>query len=179
MPPSAHVLRAHFDPVAAPAARTEDPLEAAARRLLAELPLRSRVLEVGCGTGQLARALAARRGARVTAIDLVPRNIDVARVRTGASLGIDYRVADFMALSPRGFDAIVAVDTLHELPLAAAAAQMGSGVVPGGLVLIADVHGRELGSLRAIRTTLRGVLPGVQVRRRLGGRYTAFWRRPR
>ena len=33
-------------------------------------------------------------------------------------------------------------------------------------------------SLRAIRTTLREVLPGVAIRRHLGWRYTAIWQKP-
>src|SRR5574338_1223151 len=139
MPPSAEVIRADFDRIATHARGSAEAVEPAARRLIAEVPLRSRVLEIGCGTGLFARELATRRGARVTAIDLAPRMIDVARVRTGASLGIDYRVADFMELSPRGFDAVVAINTLHHLPLAAAAERMASSVVPGGLVLIADL----------------------------------------
>src|SRR5690606_6787921 len=99
--------RADFDRIASHA--PADSLEPAARRLLAQVPLRSRVLEIGCGTGQFARELATRRGARVTAIDLAPRMIDVARVRTRDSLGIDFRVADFLELSPRGFDVAVAI----------------------------------------------------------------------
>ncbi|HEU4614166.1 MAG TPA: class I SAM-dependent methyltransferase [Kofleriaceae bacterium] len=139
MPPSADVIRADFDRIATHARAAAEAIEPAARRLVAEVPLRSRVLEIGCGTGLFARELATRRGARITAIDLAPRMIDVARVRTGASLGIDYRVADFMELSPRGFDVVVAINTLHHLPLAVAAERMASAVVPGGLVLIADL----------------------------------------
>ncbi len=139
MPPSADVIRADFDRIAGHSRSQPDRLEPAAQRLLREVPLRSRVLEIGCGTGALARELASKRGARVTAIDLSPRMIDVARTRTQASLGIDYRVHDFMELSPRGFDVVVAVNTLHHLPLAAAATRIASAVVPGGLVLIADL----------------------------------------
>lgn len=139
MPPSAEVIRADFDRIATHTRASAEAVEPAARRLVAEVPLRSRVLEIGCGTGLFARELATRRGARITAIDLAPRMIDVARVRTGASLGIDYRVADFMELSPRGFDVVVAINTLHHLPLAIAAERMASAVVPGGLVLIADL----------------------------------------
>lgn len=214
MPPSADVIRADFDRIAGHSRSLPDRLEPAAQRLLREVPLRSRVLEIGCGTGTFARELASKRGARVTAIDLSPRMIDVARTRTQASLGIDYRVHDFMDLSPRGFDAIVAVNTLHHLPLAAAASRMAAAVVPGGLVLIADLfdargiaelpynglswllrqslhdnddlaaawqqhgaHETQL-PLSEIRTVLRTALPGVSVRRRLGWRYTAIWRKP-
>lgn len=139
MLPSADVIRADFDRIAHHCRSLPDRLEPAAQRLVRELPLRSRVLEIGCGTGTFARELASKRGARVTAIDLSPRMIDIARLRTHATLGIDYRVHDFMELSPRGFDVIACVNTLHHLPLASAAQRMASAVVPGGLVLISDL----------------------------------------
>ena len=173
-----------------------EPLEPVARRLLAEVPLRKQVLEIGCGTGALARELATKRGAKVTAIDLAPRMIDVARLRTSQTLRVDYRVADIMELSPRGFDVAIAVNTLQDLPLAEIADRMANAVVPGGMVLIAErcrldmprhllsrvLHEREpldeLLPFRVILATLREVLPGVVVRRHLGWRYTAVWTKP-
>lgn len=133
------VIRADFDRIAACSAALPDRLEPVAQRLVAQVPLRSRVLEIGCGTGMLARELATKRGAKVTAVDLSPRMIDVARVRTPAPLGIEYCVADFLALSPEGFDVAIAANVLHHLPLRDAAARMAESVVPGGLVLIAGL----------------------------------------
>jgi 2-polyprenyl-3-methyl-5-hydroxy-6-metoxy-1,4-benzoquinol methylase len=214
MLPSSDVIRADFDRIATHQGAIPDRLEPAAQHLLAEVPLRSRVLEVGCGSGTLTRDLATKRGGRITAIDLSPRMIDVARVRTPDSLGIEYRVADFMALAPRGFDVAISINTLHHLPLSIAALRMAQSVVSGGLVLIADLfdargifelpynvlsvllrrsqeHHRELAAawhahgehdelmpLSEIRATLRSALPGVVVRRHLGWRYTAIWRKP-
>jgi 2-polyprenyl-3-methyl-5-hydroxy-6-metoxy-1,4-benzoquinol methylase len=213
MLPSADVIRADFDRIAGHSGAVVERLEPAARRLVGAVPLRSRVLEIGCGTGAFARELASKRGAKITAIDLAPRMIDVARVRTAPNLGVDFCVADFMELSPRGFDVVVAINTLHHLPLAVAAERMAQAVVPGGLVLIADLfdargvaelpynglswllqkpraHDPQLVAawgehwqhdehlpLREIRTALRRALPGVAVRRHLGWRYTAMWRR--
>jgi 2-polyprenyl-3-methyl-5-hydroxy-6-metoxy-1,4-benzoquinol methylase len=148
MLPSADVIRADFNRIAGHSTVAADQVEPAAQRLLSEVPLRSRVLEIGCGTGTFARELASKRGARITAIDLAPRMIDVARVRTAQNLGVDYRIADFMELSPRGFDVIVAINTLHHLPLAIAVERMAQAVVPGGLVLIADLFAaRGVGEL--------------------------------
>jgi 2-polyprenyl-3-methyl-5-hydroxy-6-metoxy-1,4-benzoquinol methylase len=214
MLPSADVIRADFDRIASHSSTLPDRLEPATHRLVGEVPLRSRVLEIGCGTGVLARELASKRGARITAIDLAPAMIDVARMRTHATLGVDYRVADFMELSPRGFDVVISTNTLHHLPLAVTAERIANAVVPGGLVLIADLfdargitelpynglswllrpdhahdaelvaawdahwHHDDLLPLREIRTTLRAALPGVTVRRHLGWRYTAIWRKP-
>lgn len=145
------------------------------QRLVSRVPLRSRVLEVGCGDGAVSRQLARKRGARVTAIDLVPRSIDVARVRTSVSLGVEYRVADIMTLTPYGFDVAIAVDSLRDKSLADVATRMANAVVPGGVVLISDVFEGWFTGLRRVRATLRRILPGVTVRRHLGGRYTAIW----
>jgi 2-polyprenyl-3-methyl-5-hydroxy-6-metoxy-1,4-benzoquinol methylase len=137
--PSVDVIRADFDRIAACSQEDSDRLEPAAQHLVAAVPLRARVLEIGCGTGKLARELAAKRGARVTAIDVSPRMIDVARVRTKGSLGIEYCVADFLTLSPRGFDIVISANTLHHMPLTETAARMADAVVPGGKVLVADL----------------------------------------
>jgi 2-polyprenyl-3-methyl-5-hydroxy-6-metoxy-1,4-benzoquinol methylase len=146
MLPSADVVRADFDRIATCSRELPDRLEPAAQRLVTLVPLRARVLEVGCGTGMLARELATRRGAKVTAIDLSPRMIDVARVRTPASLGIEYCVADLLALTPHGFDVVIAANTLHHLPFADAVTRMADAVGTRGKVLIADLF-----SARGIR----------------------------
>jgi 2-polyprenyl-3-methyl-5-hydroxy-6-metoxy-1,4-benzoquinol methylase len=169
----------HADVLESPLRRTalETPQElpAAVQRLVARVPLRSRVLEVGCGDGAVSRQLASKRGAKVTAIDLVPRSIDMARVRTSISLGVEYRVADIMTLTPYGFDVAIAVDSLRDQSLADVATRMANAVVPGGVVLISDVFEGWFTEHRRIRSTLRRILPGVTVRRHLGGRYTAIW----
>lgn len=197
---SSDVIRADF---ARCSGTASDRLEPSVQRLVAEVPLRARVLEIGCGTGMLARELATKRGAKVTAIDLSPRMIDVARVRTPGSLAIEYRVADFLSLSPCGFDVVVAVNTLHHLPLHGGALRMAAALVPGGKLLIADLfsaagvfelpytglswltrgsrpvdsHHDHIAALATVRQELRAALPGVRVRRHLGWRYTAIWHR--
>jgi len=72
------------------------------------------LLDAGCGTGALAVA-AARRGAHVTAIDLAPTLIALARERTPRDLGggaIDFRVGDMLAPGGMRFDYVVAMDSL-------------------------------------------------------------------
>ncbi len=77
------------------------------------------ILDLGCGEGQLARALVDKNGSRVVGIDPTHAQIDVADNRGG---GVTYLVGD-AALVPLGdesFDAVLAclvfehIDTLHE-----------------------------------------------------------------
>lgn len=85
--------------------------------LLSSLPhdlTGKRVLDAGCGTGALSIELA-RRGASVTAVDLSPNLIAIARDRTPLDLGrgrVDYAVGDMTSASFHDFDHIVAMDSL-------------------------------------------------------------------
>ncbi|HEY0231965.1 MAG TPA: bifunctional 2-polyprenyl-6-hydroxyphenol methylase/3-demethylubiquinol 3-O-methyltransferase UbiG, partial [Dokdonella sp.] len=59
----------------------------------------ARALDVGCGGGLLSEALA-RSGAQVTAIDLAPAVLDVARLHLHESgLAVDYREVSVEALA--------------------------------------------------------------------------------
>jgi len=174
-------LRADFDRIAA--GEPPDHVVAPARAIPETVAFRQRVLEIGCGTGALARAMA-RRGARITAIDLSPEMIHVARARTPGHLAIDYRVADLVHLAPRGFDIAVAIDTLRHLDLSEALARMASAIVPGGIVRVVDEHagwrqrGGDLLALSEIRRIAGDVLPGSIVRRHFGSRYSLRWTKP-
>jgi magnesium-protoporphyrin O-methyltransferase len=87
------------------------------RTLMSWLPtdLRGRrVLDAGCGTGALAVEVA-RRGAAVTAIDLSPTLVGLARERQPHLLGeghIDFRVGDLLDPTLGEFDHVVAMDSL-------------------------------------------------------------------
>lgn len=174
-------LRVDFDRIAA--GEPPDRVVAPARAIPDSVVFRQRVLEIGCGTGALARAMA-RRGARVTAIDLSPEMIHVARSRTPGHLAIDYRVADLAQLAPRGFDVVVAVDTLRHLSLRDALARMASAIVEGGILRVVDEHAgwlhhqRALLPLSEIRRVAAQVLPGVIVRRHFGARHSLRWTKP-
>lgn len=73
----------------------------------------ARLLDAGCGTGSLAIAAAAR-GARVTAVDVSPTLLEVARERTPKHLrpAIDYQAGDMLATDRGPFDYVVAMDSL-------------------------------------------------------------------
>jgi ubiquinone/menaquinone biosynthesis C-methylase UbiE len=73
----------------------------------------SRVLEVGCGWGELARRIADEVGAEVTATDLSPHMVELAR-----AAGIAATVEDVQQLSyaDRTFDVVVAAWMLYHVP---------------------------------------------------------------
>lgn len=79
----------------------------------------ARVADVGCGGGLLAEALA-RAGAEVTAIDLAPSMIEVAKLHAaGEGLRIDYRVQSVEALAAEAagsFDVVTCMEMLEHLP---------------------------------------------------------------
>ena len=86
-------------------------------RLLGWLPADlsgRRVLDAGCGTGALA-VEAARRGASVTAIDLSPTLVALARQRLPRNLGagsVAFEVGDMLDPDLGRFDHVVAMDSL-------------------------------------------------------------------
>lgn len=70
-----------------------------------------RLLDAGCGTGMLALE-AAKRGADVTAIDLSPTLVGLARDRLPGTLKVDFRVGDMLDPGLGRFDHIVSMDSL-------------------------------------------------------------------
>jgi magnesium-protoporphyrin O-methyltransferase len=69
------------------------------------------LLDAGCGTGALA-VEAARRGARVTAIDLSPQLVAVARERLPQDMQVDFISGDMLDPGLGRFDHVVAMDSL-------------------------------------------------------------------
>jgi SAM-dependent methyltransferase len=88
-------------------------MESSAVQFLDHLPLRpgDRMLDVACGSGQLA-LLAARRGARVTGIDIATNAIEAARGRARAE-GLDARFdegdAEELAFPDEAFDLVATI----------------------------------------------------------------------
>jgi 2-polyprenyl-3-methyl-5-hydroxy-6-metoxy-1,4-benzoquinol methylase len=116
--------------------------------VLQALPLRPgmRVLEVGCGSGALARAMAARVGpdGRVLGVDRSPTAIQAAeRVSNHGSLDFRVSTAEQFRLMGREqpFDLVVAIrvgalDGRHPELEQAALARLAAATVPGASVYI-------------------------------------------
>jgi SAM-dependent methyltransferase len=99
----------------------------------------ARILEVGCGWGELAAWLARDTGAEVIATDLSPRMVELAR-----SAGLDARVADVQELpfEDASFDAVIAAWMLYHVPdLERGLAEIARVLNAGG-VLFATTNSR-------------------------------------
>jgi 2-polyprenyl-6-hydroxyphenyl methylase/3-demethylubiquinone-9 3-methyltransferase len=113
------------------------------------------VLDVGCGGGILAEAMA-QRGANVLGIDLSVKPLKVARLHameSGVS-GLDYREVAVEALAaerPASFDTVTCMEMLEHVPdpssVAAACARL---VKPGGMVFFSTLNRNAKAFLFAI-----------------------------
>jgi len=113
------------------------------RQLLPLIPeSATTALDVGCGEGFAARALAAR-GLSVTAIDLDEPSLASAREQDTA--GITYLNADVMTAElPGTYDVITALAVLHHLPLEASLERVATLLAPGGTLLVVGCAASEL-----------------------------------
>lgn len=114
----------------------------------------ARVLDVGCGGGLLAEALAAR-GARVTAIDLSPAMIRTAGLHAAASgVEIDYQLRDAAQLAaqqPGAWDVVCCMEMLEHVADPAGFLQvLGRLVRPGGTVFVSTLNRNAKAFLMAI-----------------------------
>ena len=122
-------------------------------------------LDVGCGGGLLAEALAAR-GARVTGIDVSQKALEVARlhlVESGLAVSYDYASAeDYAERRPGAFDLVTCMELLEHVPdpksTVSACAQL---LRPGGRAFFATLNRNPKSYLLAIvgAEYLLGLLP--------------------
>jgi predicted TPR repeat methyltransferase len=96
----------------------------------------ARILDLGCGTGLAAEALAAF-GAHVTGVDLSPRMLDKARAHGVYARLVEEDAVDFLAQTGECFDLVVALDMLIYLgDLAALFAGVAARLAPSGLFVL-------------------------------------------
>jgi 2-polyprenyl-6-hydroxyphenyl methylase / 3-demethylubiquinone-9 3-methyltransferase len=113
-----------------------------------------RVLDVGCGGGILAEAMAAK-GAQVTGIDLADRALKVAQLHgIEVGSGVDYRLIsaeDLAAEAPESFDVVTCMEMLEHVPqppsVVAACARLAR---PGGHVFFSTINRNPKSFLFAI-----------------------------
>jgi demethylmenaquinone methyltransferase/2-methoxy-6-polyprenyl-1,4-benzoquinol methylase len=128
-----------------------------------------RALDLAAGTGDIALALAAR-GARVTALDLTHRMLQLARAKPGAG-ALRLVTGDMMALPfpPSSFDLVTTGYGIRNVPrIETAVAEIRRVLAPGGVVLSLDfnrpanplVRGVYLGYLTIVGSVLGWILHG-------------------
>ena len=124
-----------------------------------------RFLDVGCGGGLLAEALA-RRGAEVTAIDLAEKPLTVARIHAeSAGVDVDYRLAGADELLPEAaeqYDVVTCLELLEHVPDPAALVRTCAALTkPGGDLYFSTINRDPRAWLLAIvgAEYVLGILP--------------------
>jgi len=109
--------------------------------LLRQLPRRfDRALDVGCGTGDLARLLTTR-AVQVHGIDSDPQIIARARESTAPDAPVTFTVVDAASEDAGPYDVITCVAVLHHLPLPDTLTRFRHQLAPGGtLVIVGLAH---------------------------------------
>lgn len=113
-----------------------------------------KLLDVGCGGGILAEAMA-QRGAEVTGIDLGEAPLNVARLHaleSGAK--VDYRrtaVEELAQEQPAGFDIVTCLEMLEHVPDPASVIKACAALVkPGGQLFFSTINRTAKGWLFAV-----------------------------
>ena len=101
----------------------------------------SRVLEIGCGTGQATLPLA-RTGCRLVAVELGPHMAAVARRNLAAFPGVNVVTSSFedWPLPPELFDAVISATAFYWIDPAVRVAKAAAALRPGGALVTVNTH---------------------------------------
>ena len=100
-----------------------------------------RVLELGCGAGDLSVELL-HRGARLTALDISPGMVQLARARAGGATFV-VAPAEETGLPDASFDLVLGKWVLHHVDVAAAAREVHRLLRPGGRAVFFENQDRN------------------------------------
>jgi ubiquinone/menaquinone biosynthesis C-methylase UbiE len=96
----------------------------------------ARVLDVGCGTGRVAAALA-ERGAKVWGVDPSAEMLEVARSRVPPSVGLKQARAEALPFRDAWFDGAVCMLSVHLIDRPPAFAELARVLAPGARLVVA------------------------------------------
>jgi 2-polyprenyl-6-hydroxyphenyl methylase/3-demethylubiquinone-9 3-methyltransferase len=122
-------------------------------------------LDVGCGAGLLSEALA-REGAKVTALDLAPELVEIAKLHLFESgLAVDYRLQSVEAIAlemPEQFDLITCMEMLEHVPDPGSVLRACATLLkPGGKLFLSTLNRTPLAFAVAVvgAEYIAGLLP--------------------
>lgn len=125
----------------------------------------ARALDVGCGAGLLSEALA-REGAQVTALDLAPELIDIAKLHLLESgLVVDYHLESVESIAtrmPAQFDVVTCMELLEHVPDPGSVLRACATLLkPGGKLFVSTLNRTPLAFAVAIvgAEYIAGLLP--------------------
>lgn len=130
-----------FDRIALLMAREPEEPERYSDYLINQVPATcDHALEIGCGFGAFARLLSGR-ARRVSAIDVSPEMISVARARSTGYANLEFALTDFLhtELPAESYDCVVTLATIHHLPLDESLNRMKRLLCPGGVLILHDL----------------------------------------
>lgn len=134
-----------FNRIASLMAEEPEARETYSDYLLSQVPLDcAHVLDIGCGFGSFARMIA-HRAQQVTAIDVSPQMINLARERSAGYANLEFALTDFLQthLPAESYDCVVTLATLHHLPLDESLRRMKALLRPGGVLVVHDLLATE------------------------------------
>ena len=178
--------RRFYEAFAVDFSATRQRLQPGVQRLLPRLLDARRILDLGCGNGELARRLRQNGfSGSYLGLDFSAGLLEHARRQTGATGEFDFRQADLSSpgwsagLPPASFDLILAFAVFHHLPGAdlrsAILLNLAKLLSPGGLFI--HSHWQFLHSPRLSRRIQPWNLAGIPESQLDPGDYLLDWRR--
>lgn len=116
---------------------------------------RLRILDLGCGTGNFSRSLAAAfPRARITCVDIAGKMLDMARAKLAGVRGVSFRQCDLRDFDyGPGFDVIAASMALHHIEGAQKPRfyrTLNRALPPGGVFLCIDIFVSPLAAVQRL-----------------------------
>ena len=124
--------------------------------VLANLEVGSRVLEIGCGTGQATLPLA-ERGYRIVALELGARLAEIARRKLAAHEAVEVVVGQFeeWPVPDEPFDAVVSANAFHWIDPTVRVTKAAKALRPGGGLVVIESWSRPIAP-ESVLDRLRG-----------------------